>query len=188
MSRLLEGQQLLLNAAQQLDDLAGHVAAAGEPEEVQQVLNAGQLEDEAQELAAKAQAAPTAQAMAELLRRAEELALQAEQQRQQAAEGLRERAGHASVNMEAAEAIRGQMTEAAGGVPTGDELITRVVGVHGLIDESRTSLAGASDAATERDRTQECLGLIKQAQESCDQAAGMCRQLAADVTDYAGRL
>ena len=45
VSRILEGQQLLQHAGQQLDDLAGAVSGNGEPEEVQQILQAGQLED-----------------------------------------------------------------------------------------------------------------------------------------------
>jgi hypothetical protein len=188
MSRIHEGQQLLLNAAQHLDDLAGHVAGAGEPEETGQILQAGQMEDEADVLAAQASGAPTAQAMAELLRQAEERALLAEQLRRQAAESLAERAGNASVNTEAAEAIRGQIAEAVEGTPAGDELIATAGGIHADIDESRTSLAGASQMATERDQTHACLGLIKQAQESCATAAGLCQQLSRDITQYAGHL
>jgi len=188
MSKVLDGQQLLLGVAQLIEDLGPAVSGDGDPEEMGQVQRAEQLEAEADQKMAAAHGAPTAAAMAAHAAEAEQLANQAEQLRQQAREGLEARVAHAKTNAETADQSRSMIREAVEGTRRGGEMTPAAGAIHNAIEESGTALAGAASAATERERTHECLGLIKQAQEAAATAAGLCGALCKDIEQYVGSL
>ena len=188
MSKFLDGQQLLLRAAQQLEDLAPRVGGDGDPEELGQIQRAEQLEGEADQKMAEASGAPTAQAMAAHAGEAEELARQAEQLRQQAKEGLEARVANATTNAQTADEVQVKIREAVEGTHRGGEMIPTAGAIHNAIEESGTALAGAASVATEREQTHACLGMIKQAQDHATVAAGLCGRLHGDIEQYVGGL
>ena len=108
--------------------------------------------------------------------------------RQQAKEGLEARTANGAHNMDSAEEIQGLIRQAAEGTRTGDEMVTATAGIHNAIEEAKTSTAAAAEMATQRDKTHECLGLIKQAGDHAAAAAEIPAHPRGDIDQYVGVL
>lgn len=188
MSRATEAQQYLNAASNTLGETGPAFTNTSDPEELGSLAQAEASSVAAETLAAQASACESAAEQADLYRQANELALQAEALRQQVSDDLRARAGIAGQQEDAARDAQGQVIEAVAGTQAGDAIVTSVSGIADSAGEVKTALLGASEMATDRNQTDQCMGLIAESAQRSNEVAGRCQQVQQEIADYVGRL